>query len=342
MTTAIKHPTPIVELQPTASNALAQAFQDGGLIILSIGKRSWNVSVDKQLLGITTVPDNVDLGKLKLLPPEPLKAIDQLEGSARRYLDSQSVTFGGQHRANFRFVREALMLDTLIELNRYKTRYFEAIDAMLQQLPEHREAMRAKYPDQWELVKHHHDVSIAKIRSCYYFNYESLAMSVPKTVEGIGVDELLRRQNTRRAITEEYRREAQVVLAEQQQQARERVNEFVETTIRGFRSQVLTAFKQVSAKIKEGKPLIKTNIDTIHRVIDNVRALDFLNDSAFQSKLDEVKALVDNSTNLKDNTAAIKELEGLLNGTVDFVNSTTEATVMAKTKSYFARSLDLK
>ena len=65
----------------------------------------------------------------------------------------------------------------------------------------------------------------------------------------------------------------------------------METTIRGFRSQVLTAFKQVSAKIKEGKPLIKTNIDTIHRVIDNVRALDFLNDSAFQSKLDEVKAL---------------------------------------------------
>jgi hypothetical protein len=320
---------------------LAQAFQDGCLVILSIGKKSWKAPVDEELLGVEKVDDNIDLGKLNLLPKESLVEINRIESKARSYLDSQSVAFGSQTRANFRFVREALMIDTLICLANFKARYFEEVDKMLAALPKHREEMKTKYPEQWETVSKFHALDDKAIRAKYYFTVESMAMAMPKTVDGMGLDELLARQQVKGVIDAEYRVKAEEVLREQRVQAQTRMTEFVETSIRGWRGEVAAAFSKISDKIKEGKPITKTNSDSISRVIASVRNVDFLNDNEFQAKLNSVQALVDKTGNLKDNSAATQALQSLLTDTLKFVNDTTDNAVAVQTSRYFARNLRL-
>lgn len=320
-------------------NPLDRVFQDGVLVILSIGKKSWKIALDPEIIKAEKVPENAELGRLLLLPEEALKKIAQIEGSARRYLDSQSLVFGSTARANFRFVPESCMLDTLVTLNDIRAQFMAAVEELILLLPEYRTKMKEKFPAQWPLVEKHHDITAASIRNEYYFTVESSRMAAPSQTQNVELEDLLRRQRLDKEVSAEYRAKAEAVLKEQQQQAQQRATEFVETTVRAFRSEVTKVFSGLAAKIRDNKPIIKTNVDTIRRTISQVRTLDFLDDRELQNRLAEVEALVDKSGDLKDNNQAAQELAKLLNSTVEFVGATTESVVAAKTKSYFGRSL---
>jgi hypothetical protein len=332
---------PQIELKETSASVMAKAFQDGSLIILNIGGETWKRALTKEMLGVKKVDSVVRLGQVQILPDEPIQKIRSIEGAARRYLEFQSLAFGSQHRANFRFVPDSVRIETLVELGDLRDEYFRAVEDLISKLPAYRASMKENHADLWPYIAQFHQESDVAIRNSYYFNFENLEMKMAKNVEGVDLDELLRRQKIEQTVTAEFRAKAQKALDYQAEQARQRATEFVETTIRGFRTQALKAFQHISEKLKEKKPLRKDNVDKIFSVIANIRALDFLGDTAFHTKLNEIETLVDSRANLKDDAEAVRELETLLNNAVTFVNETTESTVVANTKAYFSRNLKL-
>ncbi len=333
--------------------AEAKAFSEGALVVLSIGKKSWSTRLTPQDMGLTEFPSNWKPGRRLLLPDEALQKVDAIEGQARRYLDSRSFQFGKrQARVKFRFVHVSKLRDTLETLKGYSVQYFEAVTSLVQDYEKLKKQMEHDYPEQWPALQKLY-VDANAIEKDYYFFYEPAAMIFPDSMTVMKRYEIeqtekrlkeaeaakdanigeLRRQ------AEEHRRNLERDEHEFRQQAESRVDEFVEEAVKSLRELVVKTFQQITDKIKDKKSVIKTNVDSLREVIAHVRDMDFLNDQAFHRQLDQVRDLLDTTSDFKDNDAATAELNRVLNGTIAFVEKTTSEAAASAKKTYFARKL---
>jgi len=321
--------------------------------VLSIGKKSWSTRLTPQDMGLTEFPQNWKPGRRLLLPDEALQKVDAIEGQARRYLDSRSFQFGKrQARVKFRFVHVSKLRDTLKTLKGYSVQFFEAVKSLVNDYEKLKLQMERDYPEQWPALQKLY-IDASAIEKDYYFFYEPAAMIFPDSMTVMKRYEIeqtekrlkeaeaakdanigeLRRQ------AEDHRRTLEHDEREFRQQAESRVDEFVEEAVKSLRELVVKTFQQITDKIKDKKSVIKTNVDSLHEVIAHVRDMDFLNDQAFHRQLDQVRELLDTTSDFKDNDAATAELNRVLNGTIEFVEKTTNEAASSAKKTYFARKL---
>jgi hypothetical protein len=343
------------KLSEAAQAALQRTFQEGCIIILSIGKKSWSTKLTPDLLGLDALPpackgrwdllqeesDPENPEEQDLTKKDPAAKISSIEGKARNYLRKQSLSFGNEARANFRFVRTDMMIDTLLSLQEFKKQYFDAVDELILALPAIKENLKLNKPKQWEKLKDFYDVGSDFIKKQYYFVYESMAMAFPKALDSMDIEDLLRRQTIEGRVTDEYRAKAELVLREQSMQAKETAKGFVEDTIRAIRGQAVKAFQEIGAKIQKGDALNKKNIEKIREAVQYVKRMDFLGDRDFVTHMSNVENMLDGTSTFKDNDQAVAELDKILKQTVAFVGSTTDSAVASMTESYFARNLSL-
>jgi hypothetical protein len=329
------------ELSSEARATLQTAFQDGYIVILNIGKKSWSTTLTPEMMGLKKFPDNWKPGRCVLLPAEHLSKIDHLEGVARRYLEKQSLTFGKQSRTNFRFVRDEMIVETLIHLKELKTDYFGALEALIKARPSLQEKMKTDFPDQWNLLKGFYDIGDDFIRNQYYFNYASYEMTFPRNMEAKNLEKLLRRQKLEGRVTAEYRSKAEEVLKEESEKAKQTAQTFIDDTFRAIRGHAVKAFQEIGLSIQTGKDINKKHVDKIRGAIDYVRKMDFLGDAEFNQHMSSVEKMLDGTVSFKDNAQAVQELDKILKKTVDFVNKTIDSSASSMTSSYFARNLEL-
>jgi hypothetical protein len=338
-----------------AELAEQKAFQEGALVVLSIGKKSWMTKLTAEDLGLKPeeLPKNWKPGRKLLLPEEALAKVDTLEGQSRRYLDSRSFSFGQKKtRVKYRFVHLDKLYDTLVTLENYREQYFKAVQGLITDYDKLKQQMATEYPDQWpklEKLYPKNDV----IEQEYYFTIEPVEMTFPtgmtamqrhqlakidrnlKEAEAAKVENIaeLRRD------AEQHRHNLARMEQEQRAAAQTRVEQFVEEAVKTLRGKVVETFQGIAEKIRDKKTVIKSNIDSMKEVIAYVRDMDFLNDSAFHRQLDQVRTLLDTTTDFKDNAAATTALDQALKDTIEFVNKTTDEAAASAKKTYFARKL---
>ena len=331
------------------------AFQQGALVTISIGQKSWATTITPQDLGLAEFPANWKPGRKLLLPEEALQKISTIEGQARRYLDSRSFQYGRRKaRVKFRFVEFRKLFDTILTLENYREQYFAAVKELKENYEALQKQMETDFPDQWSaLSKMYPPFEQVEKAEAYYFLIDQAEMAFPSGLSAMQryelekIDKHLKEaEEAKVANLEELRRQAEAnrqrlhrIAEEARREAEARVEEFVEESIKSLRGEVVKVFQQITEKIRDKKSLIKPNIDSMRAAIDRVKDMDFLDDVAFKQQLDQVKAVLDGTEQFKDNDAATAALNKVLGETISFVEKTTEAAVASAKKTYFARKL---
>ena len=121
-----------------------------------------------------------------------------------------------------------------------------------------------------------------------------------------------------------------------------RAEQFVENAVKQLRGKVVEVFTQITNKIKDGKSIIKTNLETIRATLHDVRRMDFIgDDAAFHAQLDRVQQLIDSGREFRDDAAAVRELNAVLQGAVTHINQTDANAIQKAKQTYFGRRLEL-
>lgn len=333
-----------------------KAFEEGALVVVSIGKKSWKMSLTPKDFGLDEFPKNFEPGRRRLLPDDALQKIDYMEGQARRVADKFSFNFGLQNtRVKHRWVPISKLGLVLVTLDTVKENYFQAVRELVEKYEEHKTKMRTDFPEQWVFLE---KAYIAKeaILGEYYFEYEVINMVFPSQMTAVKkfeleqadlavLDRAKAEQMTQQELADMRRRHQsrlETILQQQQKMAVDRAEQFVENAVRQLRGKVVEVFDQITGKIKDGKSIIKTNLDTIRNTLHEVRRLDFIgDDAAFHEQLNRVQALIDSGREFRDDASAVRELNAALQGAVKHINETDAAAVHQAKQTYFGRKLKL-
>lgn len=322
-------------------SAIQRAFTDGVLLDINIGKATWTITLTPAMMGLEKFPDNWKSGRCLIMPEDKLLRIAQIEGAARRFVLGQSLQWGRITHSNLRFVPNKKVLPTMIRLGEMQAEFFEAVNDLITSRQELQDQMKKNFPEQWPMLEKFYDITDAQIKEKYYFNYEANAISFPTQMQGIDVEEALRRSAIEGEITDEYKTKAEQELLKIRNNAVAKAETFIQDTIRSVRGKVVAAFTSVAEKIKTGKPVTETNIKSIREVVNYVRGMDFLDDREFRKHMDQVEKVLENHGTFNDDASATVTLESILNQTLDYAAGSTEAVATETSRSYFGRSLNL-
>lgn len=366
---------------PQPEDKLSRLFLNGTVILLSIGQYRWTTKLTPEMIqnayrmdlqrlqtqltkleseltaqeesaklrqqiddlsrkieDATKLPDNFDLGRVFLIPEERIKKIDHLDNLARGVLDRASFDFefDADSRAKFRWVHEARIEELHEELGALRKRFFDEVDLLLADYDSIKAQMEAKYPAQWPLLKVCYPAK-EQIRAKYKFSFPGIAMHFPQVFDKLNLKDVQRRN----AADQEYRQKKEQSLQEQRQQMSRRAEAFIEGVLKSLRGKVVDVFQGLLQKIQEGKEITDVNVKSLHQVFAHVEKMDFLNDADFRTQLRKVRAQLDNHRTFKNNQSAVKALEEVLQGTVEFVSKTTDSAAAAASRDYFQRDLDI-
>lgn len=338
------------------TNRETRAYEDGALVVVSIGKKSWKMTLTPADFGMTEFPKNFEPGRRRLLPDDALCKIDLLEGQARRAADKFAFNFGLQNtRVKHRWIQISKLGLVLVTLDELKASYLAAVEDLITRYEEHKAKMKADFPDQWPFLEKAY-IPKEAIAGEYYFEYEVINMVFPSQMSAVKKFELQqadlavldrkRAEEMTQSELLELRRQHQErldrILQQQQKMAVDRAEQFVEGAVRQLRGKVVEVFTQITDKIKDGKSIIKTNLDTIKATLHEVRRMDFIgDDAAFHAQLDRVQTLIESGREFRDDAAALRELNAALQGAVTHINTTDAAAVQKAKQTYFGRRLDL-
>lgn len=333
-----------------------KAFEEGALVAVSVGKKSWKMTLTPKDFGLDEFPKNFEPGRRRLLPDDALNRIDYLEGQARRAADKFSFNFGlAKTRVKHRWVQLSKLGLVLVTLDEIKENYFTAVTQLIEKYEEHKARMKADFPDQWPFLEKAY-IAKESIQDEYYFEYEVINMVFPSQMSAVKKFELqqadlavldrTKAEQMTQADLAQMRRDHQErlerILRQQQEMAVSRAEQFVENAVKQLRGKVVEVFEQITGKIKDGKSIIKTNLDTIRATLHDVRQLDFIgDDAAFHAQLDRVQALIDSGKEFRDDAAAVRELNAALTGAVTHINTTDAEAITKAKKTYFGRRLNL-
>jgi hypothetical protein len=349
-----------------------RAFQEGALVVLTIGGKTWQTTVSPHDYGLERFPATHKPSHKLLLPEDAIHKIAYEEGYARRALDKFSFNFGLSNvRVKHRWVHMDKLGLVLATLDECKEAFFKAVDELIEKYDEHKETMRLQVAKEYQELKtvlNNPNLTDPwpgmqrlypgkpEIRPVYYFEYTMINMTFPTGMSAIKRYELqqadlalLNRKKAEEMTQEELRRkEAEHrerlnrIMVEQQQIAVRRAEEFVEGVVVQLRGKVVEVFQNITERIREGKTIAKTNLESIRSALEEVRQLDFLgSDQDFHTQLNRVSTLIDSGRQFSSDSQATRELDAALNQTVDFINRTNDQALEQAKKMYFGRKINI-
>lgn len=358
-------------MNPTSeSSNETRTFQEGALVIVSIGKKSWSTQQTPEMYGLEKWPANYKPGRVLLLPEASLQKIDYLEGQARRSVDKFAFDFGLQDaRAKQRWVHISKLGLVLVTLDQIKENFFQAVHELAEGYQALKASMQAQVEADWVMMKDSLNqphlpnpwpkieaqyIDANSIRQHYYFSFQAINMTFPSGMSAVKRYEvqqadlaILDRERAEKMTAQElarlqaeHRARLERVLKEQQEIAISQTQQFVDGVVGQLRGKIVETFTNIMDKVRDGKPLIAVNLTRIRETLNEVRQLDFIgSDQAFHEQLNRVEALLNSGKSFKTDAAAAEELNQVLSGTVQFIADTNAAALAEANKTYFSRKL---
>lgn len=335
-----------------------EIYANGVMVDVSIGKESWKQTLTPADFGLKEFPSNFEPGRRRLLPQSVLQEINFWEGRGRRAADAFAFEYGGESRGRtkLRWVPIGKAGLVVAALHEARENFFKAVQSLVDGYDEHKKKMEADFPDQWPALKTAY-LPADQIEKAYYFTFRTLEMTFPNQMTAVQKFELdqadlaiLDRERADKlnkeqleALRQDYERRLQASIREQQERIVTEANQFVVTMTQTLRGKIVDVFAQITDKIKGGKTIIQTNLDTIRNTIQEIRQRsDVLGgDREFIAQLQRVQAIIDSPRSFKDDQMAIRELDAAMRSTVDYVK-TTDTVAADRAKTYFGRRLNLQ
>ena len=190
-----------------------KAYEEGSLVILSIGGKTWETQWTPSDFGLSQFPDFMRPGRKLLLPHVVLQKIESRAGHARHVLDGFSFDLGLPNtKAKYRWVHMDKLGLVLALLDECKDAYFAAVDELIARYdnewtdnegnkqPSLKELMRREVaefhqslkvslkrpdlPDPWPGMQRYY-IPKESIRDLYYFESYRLNMIFPSGMTAI-------------------------------------------------------------------------------------------------------------------------------------------------------------
>ena len=317
--------------QEIVKQRLDRLFKDGVLMQIHTAKWSMTASLSKEDLDIEAeVPTIFSLGKKWLIDKDILSKFTTIDGAARSFLHSNSVRFP---IAQAYFVPVNRVVFVSDGLEKYKVKYQQATEDFIQNYEKYKTEMLEKYPDlRASLEPHYPNANSLIARFGFFVSRFEIAM--PKKFREVTVAELQARTEAEKVLQLKY--ESQ--LEDQYRRSTEEMEKFISNTVAELRAPIIETFQILIDKISSGEVVSARNINTIKTIIDNFSNLNFIGDKTVQSRLDELKKLVNSSSDFKLNQAALASLSASMNNVIEVAKNMSD--VDALTGDYF-RSLQL-
>ena len=263
-----------------------QAFKDGILISLSVGKWGGAKKLDASDLNLTPeqIPDFMRLGRKLLIPQEERNVFAQIENNARNVLERDSFAFPvGQAR----FVPRNRILQIDAALIGFRVQYEAAIESFIDRYQLIREEMLNRYPDYRERLEPFYPPT-HQIRRLFYFRWSAFEIGETNIREG--------------ETAEAYQRFKDNLQAQ--------FDGFLNDVVLDMRFQVQETCLHVAERIGKGDIINGNSVKSLNGMIDKFMSLNFIGDAKIETQLHSLKATLQtiDTADLKESAALRNQL----------------------------------
>jgi len=243
-----------------------QAFKDGVLLALNVGKWGGAKKLNPDDLGLTPdqVPEFISLGRKMLIPKDEQNTFVQIENNARGALERESHAFpvGGA-----RFVPRNRILEIDAKLKEYRDVYMLAMESFIDRYAEIRDTTLEKYPDHRDKLEPFYPAS-HQIRRLFYFNWH---------VFEIGEAGGIREGET----VEAYQRFKDNLKAQ--------FDKFLEDVVIDARFKVQETCMKLAERVARGEVVNGNSMKSLSNMIERFEALNFVGDVKIEEQLQALR-----------------------------------------------------
>ena len=289
-----------------------------------------DLKLEKGLKTSEAIPGFASLGKKKLMPDEVRLKFKRLEANARSFLNQNSHKFPV---ADAHFVPQKKLPEVIVQLNKFKTEFDQATTEFIRDYEANKQKMLAAYPNHKDSLEPFYP-PVAAIASKFNFSISVYEVAVPSALKEV---DLLDIQAENLAV-EELKKKFQAQMQAQFQQSAAEMENFVKEATVALRGRVVETFQLIANKIANREVVTQTNIKSLRSIIEEFDGLDFFNDAEVKAKLAEVKALVKDGADYRNNGDAIAKLQDAVGSVLASAGKLSDVDTI--TGQYFRR-LDL-
>jgi hypothetical protein len=297
------------ELKARVALRVDKLFTDGMLMDLNIYK--WPALCRLTAIDLKIdepIPAFFKLGNKQLIKQQHISKFTSLENKARDYLDRKSFKFP---IAQAHFVPMDLFDEVYKQLDTYKTDYYAAVGQFIANYETYKIEMVSEFPDYADALLAAYP-SVEYIQNKFSFSFVPFKIALPEVVE-VDVSQLKAQEA------------AQILLQNQiAEEFQQRCSSFVNEAVTSLRGKIIDTFTVIGEKIRNREVINKTNVMSMMQVMKTFEDLDFTNDNVINTRLQEVKDLLETTNSFKSNQEAVDALNIAVNSVLDAARSTTD------------------
>jgi hypothetical protein len=288
--------------------SISNAFTLGVMIDIYIGAWTAEKQLTAEDLGIPKdrIPKSFKLGSKPLIPPENIAKFKQLDGLARRLLDSMSFPFVF---GNARFMPKKNIVEFDAKFQAIKADYEKLVDDLTLNFDKYKFAMRTdfiaaaksaherlcqivgfttpldQYVNEFIARIEKQYPKTDDIRGKYSMTYTAFQMELPDLAEA-SIDDVSEEGQKIRLLQEAY-----------QKKMRKQMEDYAETLVKSNRDQAKKVIDTLSASLAKGGRFTSATYDMIENMVSKFMRLNITNDVLLETSLVAFKnKFLDNNT----------------------------------------------
>lgn len=302
-------------------NQLTQKlFKDGKLVQVHI--RAWpaEVQLTADDLGLTEeqIPKFATLGNKRLIAPERMKIFSTIESRARGVLKLKQLSIpfpiGAAH-----FIPTEKVTEVLSKLNAYRETFYQEVEKFVDSYAEMAESFLSANETYREKLEKFYPPANT-IRNKFHFSVSMFTISFPSKMDELTLQTLQAQEKAEQEILIKQRADLEAAYNENFQT----LNTFLGDAVKHVRSNITEAFNAVAEKLRTGKVISTRNITSLREVISSFSSVNFLNDTAVATQLDQIGKLIDSGRDFKDDAAAKQDLHAALGQVLEVTSNVSD------------------
>lgn len=249
-------------------------FRNGILIDLTIGYWSGCAANEAEDFGVeqSAIPGFVvGLGTKRLIPKHIVSRWRAIEREARHLLARHSFPFP---IAAARFVPDRILSKIEQRLKGLQRDFTQAVDEFLGSYEVAREDMLNDYPEHRARLEKHYP-EIEKLRDKFHFSWSIFSVAVPQRFD----------KKTQAQLEAEREEIANYHLRLQAQ-----FDSFIQDAVASLRQETVNICNKLATKIANGELITERSLASLRQFIDRFKTLNFAEDQAIESMLDDLRA----------------------------------------------------
>lgn len=238
------------------------------------------------------VPDIFSLGRKLVIPASSLRRFERISARVEYLLDQFSFPFP---TGSARFVPYSVLPQVMEEVHKLRADFAQETEKFIERYDEYRQQMLEEYPQHKEALERG-AIAPDKLRKRFAFGYVIYEVVLPKGIRFKAIEEkeaiqgAVARQQAITEAQEEYRKQFEA-----------QIDEFLESSVEKLRIAVGNTVLKVADKLSAGEAVTAASLDSLRKTIDKFRTLNFVGDNEVESRLKDLEALIPkSSTDLKN------------------------------------------